>query len=223
VKPDTKGRSPRSDGETPDTTDIATSARSETPALRPETEHNSVVSFGPYRFNRDRRLLLDRGNPVRLGARALAILIALTETPGRLVSKEELFERAWSGLTVDETNVKFQISGLRKALRDYGGLIRAEASLGYRFVGAVGEDYPGPRWSRAGSARRGHSRRRLVVTPRSGTSSDCSVKPSRHDTRSRWHWKNDSRIDGAGGTRGDGIGSRRAEALTLGSGGSEAA
>ena len=72
---------------------------------------------------------------LQVGARALAILSALTEAPGRLVPKRELLERAWPDGRVDEANLKVQISTLRKALRGYEGLIRAEASLGYRFLG----------------------------------------------------------------------------------------
>jgi predicted ATPase len=72
---------------------------------------------------------------LQVGARALAILSALTEKPGRLVSKRELLERAWPDGGVDEANLKVQISTLRKALRGCEGLIRAESSLGYRFLG----------------------------------------------------------------------------------------
>jgi predicted ATPase len=72
---------------------------------------------------------------LQVGARALAILSALTEAPGRLVAKCELLERAWPDGRVDEANLKVQISTLRRALRGYEGLIRAEASLGYRFLG----------------------------------------------------------------------------------------
>ncbi|MBY5652632.1 hypothetical protein HFO32_23055 [Rhizobium leguminosarum] len=93
--------------------------------------------FGPFRFNRVRRVLIKGEVPVQLGARALAILSALIETPGQLVTKRELFEKAWPGLTVDEANLKVQISGLRKALGDEGNFIRAEASLGYRFIGDI--------------------------------------------------------------------------------------
>lgn len=72
---------------------------------------------------------------MQVGHRALAILSALTEAPGRLVTKRELLERVWPDGRVDEANLKVQISTLRKALRGYEGLIRAEASLGYRFLG----------------------------------------------------------------------------------------
>jgi predicted ATPase/DNA-binding winged helix-turn-helix (wHTH) protein len=93
--------------------------------------------FGPFRFNPTSRLLTEREIPVRLGSRAAAILGALIEAPGRLVSKAELLNRVWPGTTVDEANLKVQISSLRKILGDYKDVIRAEASLGYRFLGSV--------------------------------------------------------------------------------------
>jgi len=77
-----------------------------------------------------------------VGARALAILSALTEAPGRLVAKRELLERAWPDGGVGEANLKVQISALRKALRGYEGLIRAESSLGYRFLGKTAPSDP---------------------------------------------------------------------------------
>ncbi|ANW01138.1 ATP-binding protein [Bradyrhizobium icense] len=81
---------------------------------------------------------------LQVGTRALAILSALTEAPGRLVAKRELLERAWPDGRVDDANLKVQISALRKALRGCEGLIRAESSLGYRFLGEAvpGDPYP---------------------------------------------------------------------------------
>ena len=81
---------------------------------------------------------------LQVGARALAILSALTEVPGRLVPKRELLQRAWPDGGVDDANLKVQISALRKVLRGYGGLIRAESSLGYRFLGAPSDPHLNP-------------------------------------------------------------------------------
>jgi predicted ATPase len=100
-------------------------------AHRPDAE----IVFGPYRFDRDRRTLWKGDTLLQVGARALAILSALTEAPGSLVSKRELLEQAWPDGGVDEANLKVQISTLRKALHGCEGLIRAESSLGYRFLG----------------------------------------------------------------------------------------
>ena len=40
------------------------------------------LSFGPFRFFPARQLLLEGETPVRLGTRALEILVALVERPG---------------------------------------------------------------------------------------------------------------------------------------------
>lgn len=77
-----------------------------------------AVSFGHFKlFASERRLERD-GGPVQLGGRALDILIALTERPSEVVSKRELIDRVWPGVTVDEGNLRFQVAALRKALGD---------------------------------------------------------------------------------------------------------
>jgi DNA-binding winged helix-turn-helix (wHTH) protein len=95
------------------------------------------VRFGRFRYSASRRLLWEDDAPVRVGSRALAILSALIECPGRLVSKSALLAHAWPGLRVDDANLKAQISNLRRALKDSADSIRAESSLGYRFVADV--------------------------------------------------------------------------------------
>ncbi|MGM4891478.1 ATP-binding protein [Tardiphaga sp. 839_C3_N1_4] len=94
---------------------------------------NREIFFGPFRFDAATRTLWDGGVPVRLGARALAILQVLLEAPGATVSRSALIRSAWPSLHVDQSNLRVQISGLRKALRDYGAAIQADPSQGYRF------------------------------------------------------------------------------------------
>ncbi len=94
---------------------------------------NREIFFGPFRFDATTRTLWDGSVPVRLGARALAILQVLLEAPGTTISRSTLVKRAWPGLHVDQSNLRVQISGLRKALRDFGGAIQADPSQGYRF------------------------------------------------------------------------------------------
>src|SRR5215472_15355030 len=77
-----------------------------------------TISFGPFRLLVDRRLLLEGETTVRVGSRALEILIALLEQPGKLVSKEELIARAWPNTYVAEGNLKFQVAALRRTLAD---------------------------------------------------------------------------------------------------------
>ncbi|MGA7807509.1 winged helix-turn-helix domain-containing protein, partial [Bradyrhizobium sp.] len=95
------------------------------------------ISFGPFRFDPAGGQLWRGQTKIRIGSRAAAILGALLETPGKLVSRSELYKRAWPDRTIGEGNLSVQIYGLRKALTGHGDLICAEASLGYRFVGDV--------------------------------------------------------------------------------------
>ena len=50
-------------------------------------------SFGPFRLFPDRLQLLEADNPIRLGSRALDVLVALVESAGHLVLKDELIAR----------------------------------------------------------------------------------------------------------------------------------
>jgi DNA-binding winged helix-turn-helix (wHTH) protein len=76
------------------------------------------ISFGPFRLLPDQRLLLDGNKPVRLGSRALDVLIALVERPHELVGKEELMTRVWPRTFVHSANLAVHMSALRRALRD---------------------------------------------------------------------------------------------------------
>jgi DNA-binding winged helix-turn-helix (wHTH) protein len=99
-----------------------------------------AMSFGPFHLVPTQRLLLEGEKPVRLGSRALEILIALVDRPGELVGKEELIARVWRSTFVEEGNLKFQIGGLRRALGDGRGgrrYIATSPGQGYRFVAPV--------------------------------------------------------------------------------------
>jgi len=103
------------------------------------------IAFGRYRLFRRQRLLLDGEKPVRLGSRALDILIALVEHPGEVIGKEELIARAWPGTHVDESNLKFQIGMLRRAVEDGSRYVATAPGRGYCFVAPVHiEEAPAP-------------------------------------------------------------------------------
>ena len=71
-------------------------------------------SFGPFRFQPERQLLLEGNSAVRIGGCALDILLALVERAGSIVTKEELFSRVWPNLVVEEGNLRTQIAMLRE-------------------------------------------------------------------------------------------------------------
>jgi DNA-binding winged helix-turn-helix (wHTH) protein len=83
-----------------------------------EFTRDRVISFGPFRLLVSQRLLLEGNKPVRIGSRALDLLVALVTRPSELVSKRELFEAGWPGTNVVETNLAVNINAVRRALGD---------------------------------------------------------------------------------------------------------
>jgi DNA-binding winged helix-turn-helix (wHTH) protein len=59
---------------------------------------HDVVSFGAFRLYRRQRLLKRDGEPVKLGSRALDVLLVLVDNAGEVVGHKELFARAWPGV-----------------------------------------------------------------------------------------------------------------------------
>lgn len=96
--------------------------------------------FDAFELDTSERLLYRDGQPVGLGARAIALLTALLSRPGRLVTKVELLDRVWPGLVVEENNLQVQVSALRKVLGAH--MIVTVPGRGYRFVQAVQSDPP---------------------------------------------------------------------------------
>ena len=100
----------------------------------------AIHRLGPFRLDSEAEILFRGVDPIPLGRRAVALLRALVERPGAPVSKEALLEAAWSGLTVEESNLTVQIAALRRVLGEAPGGERWIETLprrGYRFVAAI--------------------------------------------------------------------------------------
>jgi len=96
-----------------------------------------LIRFGPFRLSITERVLEKDSVPVRLGSRALDILIALVERPAEVVTKKELFARVWPDLVVDEGNLRYHIAALRRALgegRSGTRYVTNVSGRGYCFV-----------------------------------------------------------------------------------------
>ena len=100
----------------------------------------NLYALGPFRLDRASDLLFRGSEPVALGRRAIALLRALVERPGALVSKDALIEAAWPGQAVEESNLTVQIAALRRVLGEAPGgerWIETMPRRGYRFIGPV--------------------------------------------------------------------------------------
>lgn len=106
------------------------------PDVQTTTDHAAAGSqgwrFGRFELQPDERRLLVDGEPVTLGARAFDVLVLLAEQAGHLVTKNQLMDRVWPGVIVEEHNIATQVSGLRKVLG--GDVITTVPGRGYRFT-----------------------------------------------------------------------------------------
>ena len=104
---------------------------------------SSVYEFGPFRLDSAERLLLRTGQPVSLTPKAFDLLLYLVGRHGRLVTKQELLSAVWPDTFVEEANLTYTVSALRKALGDgHDGeqFIQTVPTRGYRFVAPVTKD-----------------------------------------------------------------------------------
>ena len=81
-------------------------------------EDDETFVFGSFRLIPAQRMLLGEGKPLRLGSRALDILVTLVERAGETLRKEQLIARAWPDTVVDEGALRVHVAALRKALGD---------------------------------------------------------------------------------------------------------
>ncbi|MEG3086873.1 winged helix-turn-helix domain-containing protein [Sphingomonas sp. PB4P5] len=103
----------------------------------PESElpdGGASMAFGGYLALPSARTLLLNGNAVNLGARAFDLLILLLASKGTIVSKEAIMQYVWPTTTVDESNLRFQITSLRRALGEERDRIKTITGRGYLFV-----------------------------------------------------------------------------------------
>ena len=96
--------------------------------------------FGPYCLDTAKRLLIRDGRSVALAPKTFDLLRLLVEGHGRVLTRSELMNSLWSETFVEEANLSFQISALRKALGSDGAdWIETVPKYGYRFSGIVSE------------------------------------------------------------------------------------
>jgi predicted ATPase len=98
------------------------------------------LKFGPFELSSSERILRREGEALPLGGRALDILIYLAERPGEVIAKQELMDRVWSDVTVEEGSLRVHVAAIRKALGDgqFGNRYIANIKgRGYSFVGTV--------------------------------------------------------------------------------------
>jgi DNA-binding winged helix-turn-helix (wHTH) protein/predicted ATPase len=103
----------------------------------PETR---TWSFAPFHLDLGAARLWQGTEPVRLTAKAFAVLCYLVEHAGQLVTKDDLFAAAWASVHVSEAALAVCIREIRRALGDTAQAPRYLETVrgrGYRFVAPV--------------------------------------------------------------------------------------
>lgn len=104
----------------------------------PSPAQRARFRFSRFELQPTERRLLAAGNVVQLNARAFDLLLTLVERAGELVTKEELLQRVWPKLVVEESNLPVQMSALRRVLGTEA--IETVPGHGYRFALEVAAD-----------------------------------------------------------------------------------
>src|SRR6266404_1987108 len=106
---------------------------------------NGSIRFGEFELEPKSGELRKAGVPVKLQPQPLRVLVLLASNPGELVTREEIQQAIWEGVTfVDfEHGLNFCIKQIRAALGDNAQAPRFIETLpkrGYRFIAAVDQD-----------------------------------------------------------------------------------
>jgi DNA-binding winged helix-turn-helix (wHTH) protein/TolB-like protein/Tfp pilus assembly protein PilF len=108
--------------------------------MSPQVRH--LYEFGPFRLDPGKPCLWRNGELVSLTPKALETLLVLIQQNGKLVEREDLMRAIWPDTFVEDGNLNFNVSMLRKALgtNDAGEqYIQTVPRHGYRFSADVRE------------------------------------------------------------------------------------
>jgi eukaryotic-like serine/threonine-protein kinase len=101
-----------------------------------------VYEFGSFRIETMERVLTRDGRALSVAPKALDVLIVLLENRGRIVEKEDLMRKVWPETFVEDNNLAFNVSVLRKLFGESGAspqYIETVPKRGYRFMASVAE------------------------------------------------------------------------------------
>ncbi len=102
--------------------------------------HQHIYAFGAFRLDPQQKILLRDGERLPLHPKTFATLLALLESSGAVITKDDLLAQVWPGTFVEESSLTKNISLLRKTLNNghaHSDYIETIPTVGYRFVEPV--------------------------------------------------------------------------------------
>jgi TolB-like protein/DNA-binding winged helix-turn-helix (wHTH) protein/Tfp pilus assembly protein PilF len=147
-----------------------------------------LYEFGPFQLDSGERVLRRGQDRIDLPPRVFDTLVALAESDGRLLTKDELMDRIWPDSAVEENNLTQAIYLLRRLLQDGENgnrYIETVPKRGYRFVATVREttreasgDASGPHPAATDAAGPAHSAPQTSASAAMrGSTSSASLRP----------------------------------------------
>jgi len=99
---------------------------------RSQLGNNMEIVYGPLKFDTTNKFVSINDQPLELSAKETAVLEALLQRAGRVVSKEQLIEHMYGwDEEVSHNAIEVNVHRLRKKLDPEGVTIRAIRGLGY--------------------------------------------------------------------------------------------
>jgi TolB-like protein/DNA-binding winged helix-turn-helix (wHTH) protein/Tfp pilus assembly protein PilF len=132
-----------------------------------------IYEFGPFRLDAEERVLWRDGEALSIPPKDLETLLVLVERAGHIVEKDELLQKVWPGVFIEEGNLARHVFNIRQVLGDAPdgrNYIETVPKRGYRFVGAVKEE-SGP-----------------AIPPVSITPAEPTATPPAKSRRAAWLW-----------------------------------
>lgn len=104
------------------------------------SDSGKVYTFGPFRLETGERRLLKAEELVPLTGKTLDLLEILVGGAGTLQRQQQLMDRLWPDVVVEQNNLQYHVSLLRRALGDVEGVeIQTVRGQGYRLLAEVQE------------------------------------------------------------------------------------
>jgi DNA-binding winged helix-turn-helix (wHTH) protein/predicted ATPase len=103
------------------------------------------IAFGQFRLDLINECLWQGTRAISLRPKAFAVLKLLIESPGQLLTKQQVLDSVWPGTFVGDAVLKDNIRQLREALDDDAEspiYIETAHRRGYRFIGKTSEPVP---------------------------------------------------------------------------------
>ncbi len=121
------------------------------------TRARKVHSFGPFRLDGDERRLWRDDELVPLTGKAFDTLLLLAEGLGSLQTQASLIDRLWPDVVVEQNNLQYNISLVRRALAGAPGVeIETVRGQGYRLLAEVHRSEPSARETISPQSQRVH-------------------------------------------------------------------